>query len=424
MTSKEKKIKNWYKLDNVAKIFPPTKDKKDTRKFRFSVGLKENVDSEVLKEALDITLKEFPTFSSVIKRGLFWYYLEESDIEARPILESTPICDYRDINDLVFKVFFYKKRISLEVNHELTDGTGALLFLRNLTAKYLQIKHKIKKPLIINDSSIEEKNDDSFAKYSKNNYDLKPTYKEKAYHIKKEEYSLNRLRVIEGLMSCSKVLEQAKKYNTTLTVYIASLYIKSICMTMSERERKKRIYIMIPVNLRKYFDSSTTKNFFNTVNVSYKCNKSSSLKDIIASIDKQLKDNLTKEALSKNMNTLLLFEELFIVRLIPIFIKDIILKIAHLISKRTCTSVFSNVGIVTMPECLDKYIEYFDFFTSTSGIQLCACSYKDNLMLSFTSHFKNSEIEKNLFRMLSKEGVDITINSNIIKEDTLNEDLL
>ena len=41
----------------------------------------------------------------------------------------------------------------------------------------------------------------------------------------------------------------------------------------------------------------------------------------------------------------------------------------------------------------EKYIDYFDVFISTETIQMCMCSYEDNMVLSFTSKFTTSEIE-------------------------------
>ena len=38
------KSENWNKLDNAAKIFPPTSNERDTKVFRFSCQLKEPVD--------------------------------------------------------------------------------------------------------------------------------------------------------------------------------------------------------------------------------------------------------------------------------------------------------------------------------------------------------------------------------------------
>ena len=81
------------------------------------------------------------------------------------------------------------------------------------------------------------------------------------------------------------------------------------------------------------------------------------------------------------------------------------------------TMTLSNVGRIEMPEVLQPYIEYFDVFSSTDGIQVCMCSYLDNFMVSFTSHFVNSEIEKNFFRALSEEKIDITIHTNVFDEE-------
>lgn len=419
-----KKNKSWYKLDNAAKIFPPTTNKYDPKTFRFAVSLKEDVDSDILKEALDITLKDFPIFLSVLKKGVFWYYLEESDIEAIPVLENSPICDYMEEDKLLFKVMYYKKRISVEVSHTLTDGTGTLFFLRSLTANYLEMKYDIKDTTVLDTSSTIEKSADSFSKYYKSSIKIANPLKEKAYHIKYSNYPENRIKVIEGLMSCKEVLKLAKSYNTTLTVYLTSLLIESIAMNMSIKERRNPIYITVPVNLRKYFPSDTVRNFFNTISVSYKYTENTKFEDIIQSIDKQFKSNLTKDELDKKMNSLAILENIFVIRLVPIFIKDIALKISYYFSRRHHTMTLSNIGIITMPKEFEKYIDYFDVFASTDGIQACMCSYKDSLMVSFTSHFINTEIEKNFFRKLANNNIDVTINSNIVEEDDIDEEML
>ena len=67
--------KRWYKLENAAKIFPPTSTKNDTKVFRFYVELNECIEQKILDRALQKTLKEFPLFRSTLKKGFFWYYL-------------------------------------------------------------------------------------------------------------------------------------------------------------------------------------------------------------------------------------------------------------------------------------------------------------------------------------------------------------
>ena len=67
--------KSWSRLDNAAKIFPPTSNARDTKVFRFACELREQVQEAPLQRALEETLALFPIFRSVIRHGLFWLSL-------------------------------------------------------------------------------------------------------------------------------------------------------------------------------------------------------------------------------------------------------------------------------------------------------------------------------------------------------------
>ena len=75
--------KDWYKLDNAAKIFPVIYSKKDTSSFRLSCVFYEDVKYQYLEEALKEALKRFPTFCVKLKRGFFWYYFEHNYNQTR-----------------------------------------------------------------------------------------------------------------------------------------------------------------------------------------------------------------------------------------------------------------------------------------------------------------------------------------------------
>ena len=99
---------------------------------------------------------------------------------------------------------------------------------------------------------------------------------------------------------------------------------------MSIKDKRRPVVITIPVNLRKYFKSNTARNFFNTITVEYKFNEDNdSLEEIIKSVDQQFKTKLTKEHLDYQMNSLAVLENVFIIRLVPVFIKDLVLKWFH-----------------------------------------------------------------------------------------------
>ena len=94
--------------------------------FVFYCELKEEVNPDVLQEALNQTIETFPTFLMVLRKGLFWHYLEPCNL--RPIVkeEYKEPCSRLYIKDkktLLFEVTYYKKRINFEVFHVLTDGT-------------------------------------------------------------------------------------------------------------------------------------------------------------------------------------------------------------------------------------------------------------------------------------------------------------
>lgn len=417
------KIKKWYKLDNAGKIFPPTSDKNDPKVFRFACELYEDIEKFILQSALNKTLEEFPMFLSSLKKGLFWYYLETSSVIPKVLEENNYICDKMD-KDLLFRVTFYKKRINLEVYHALTDGTGAICFLKTLVSNYLIEKYNIEKPIHIDTSSIYEKETDGFEKYYSKIKGTKLPKNPKAYILNGRLYPEYRLKVIEGIVSTNEVIKLAKNYNTTVTVYLTSVLIKSIGMTMTRKEKRKPVIVTIPVNLRKYFKSDTARNFFNTITVLYKFNNdNNNLNDIIKEIGSQFNDKLTKENLDKQMNSLAVLENIFILRLVPVFIKDLVLKYFYKRSRREQTIALSNVGIIELPEEIRDYVKLFDVFASTDCTQICMCSYLDNMTLSFTSHFVSSEIQKNFFDELSSNNIDVIINTNEV-EDVSYEEVL
>ena len=105
----------WYKIDNAAKIVPSTAVGTDTRVFRLTCDLYEDVDERTLQKALDLAIPEFPYFGSVLRKGVFWYYLEASRTPAIVHIENKPPCSaiyHEGRRNLLYRVVYYKKRIN------------------------------------------------------------------------------------------------------------------------------------------------------------------------------------------------------------------------------------------------------------------------------------------------------------------------
>ncbi len=418
-----KKIK-WRRLDNASKIFPPTVTNRDTKVFRLYCELIDDVDPEILQQALSPTLDSFPLYRSILRRGVFWYYFESSDFEPKVEEESKPLCAplyLKAEKNLLFRVFYYKKRINVEIFHALSDGAGAIWFFETLIYHYMTSKYKNQLPddfpKINYKASMSQKMDDSFEKTYSKNRPTEPVEKTpsiKAYHLRGTKVEENRTKLIEGTLSAKKILALAHEYNTTLTVFMTALYFYVINKDMPSKMRKHPVVLQVPINLRQFFESNTARNFFGTMNIQYDFSSQNvELQDIIHSVSESFKRELTREKINIHLDHLMALEKNPFARIIPLPIKDIALKVANRIQDRNITSSISNVGRIMMPKEFEPFIHKFSLSVSARRPQIIICSYMDNLIVSFTSPYQETDLQRTYFQFLADKGIDVGISSNL-----------
>lgn len=411
------KASKWRKLDNAAKIFPATSGKRDTRVFRFSCELKEEIDGILLQKALDVTMKGYPMFRSVMRKGLFWYYLEKSELMPQVREEYKAPCDdlyIRDQKSLLFEVTYYKKRINFEVFHALTDGTGATLFLKELVKNYLQEAHREEipeeVPLLDEDITNHDKEDDSFSRYYDSSMRQAKKKKVHSYQIHQAAAEGGGLQIVEGVVSSKGLLQKAREYGVSISVFLTAVFLCAIHREMSPGKERYPVILMVPVNLRKYFPSESMLNFFGWIEPGYRFESGkTSFEDVLHQVKDYYKEELTREKMAARMNSYLSLERHPLLRVIPLEVKNLFMQAGARMARNDVTAIFSNMGVITMPEVYAKYIELFHVFTSTPKIELCMCSFEDRLVMSFTSRFENVNIQRNFFQILEEKGVSVKI---------------
>lgn len=416
-----KKPVEWTKLDNAAKIFPPTTNGKDTKVFRFVCELTDEIDKDILQGALEKTLELFPMYSCILRSGVFWYYFESTELKPEVQEEYKLPCSTLyspNRRNLLFEVTYFRRRINLEMYHALADGTGALGFFKTLLYFYITEKYRDnfggKLPKLDYDASFSQKMDDSFLKHYTGGKQPNKIKITKAYHITGHRTIDNRMTIIEGVMPVAQILNLAHRYNTTLTIYLTALFIMSIYKEMPARSRKYPVVLSVPVNLRTYFPSVTARNFFGNIYIRWQFSKDNDkLEDIIARVKEAFEQELTEEKLRGHMDQLSSLEHNAFMRVVPLVLKDKALRLADRLSNKGITAALSNVGKITLCDELEPYIEMFNCFFSARRPQIGMCSFHDKLVVSFASPYIGTDIQKNFFRMLSGEGVSITISSNI-----------
>lgn len=420
----EQKRAYWRSLDNAAKLFSAASSPKDTRVFRFYCELKEEVKEEILQEALNQTIQKYPVFLSVMRKGLFWHYLEKSEL--RPVVreEYKEPCSslyVRDKKTLLFEVTYYKKRINFEVFHALTDGTGATEFLRELVKNYLYLIHEEDlEPLELSNQylTVKDQEDDSFSRYYDPDFPRKKKKKIRAVQIKKGGKGYEELQINEASMSVKELLGIAREKKVSMSVLLTAAFICAIHEEMSRMQEKKPVILMVPVNLRKIFPSDSMLNFFGYIEPGYQFGGGKdSFEDVLEAVKLYFQENLSKEHMAGRMNELIAIEKHKILKWAPLELKNRCIRAGAKMAEQEVTAVLSNMSVVKMPEDYAQYIEKFGVYTSTNRTELCICSFQDTLSLGFTSRYDSTNIQRNFYRILKELGASVKVAEPDFPED-------
>ena len=420
----------WYKLDNAAKIIPSSVEGADTRVFRLVCELKEDVDPELLQEALDRTMPEFPHMNCCLRRGVFWYYLDtwrgNPTVQEETLHALSSLYKAGHRNPL-FRVVYFHKRISLEMFHVLADGTGGFVFLNHIVAQYLSLKYGLNPGEFLQDvSSITEKEQDAFGQFYegkklqkihnrepvRKNF-MKDMFPVKAHQIQGHVDDDLWQHLIEGTVQTSKLLDAAHGFGVTVGVLIVSLYVEAIISQMSSRDKRRPIVVSVPVNLRQYFPSATTRNFYGAIQVRFDTAKyDGTLKSILQEIEREFSENLTEEKMFQTMNSYAALENNYAVKMTPLFLKYWGIRGYNNLVKTGVTTSVSNIGSIHISESLSQYVEKYAAFMAARTAFICLISFGDKTVFGVTSCFTEHTVFMRFFRRLTAMGIPVEITSN------------
>lgn len=417
----------WDRLDNTAHLFPVIAGESMSNVYRISVTLTELVQPELLQQALDIVLPKFDGFNLRLRQGVFWYYFEENGKPAPRVREEVNFpCRFIQQNknqSYMFRVTYYKYRINLEVFHVLTDGMGGINFLKELTYQYLRLAHpELKEQVgdfLSSDTSMNR--EDSFLKNYKKS--CKKGYQTKrAYLIKGEKLPAGEFGVMHGYMQIPELKEVCHSYGVSINEYLVGVYIWSVyteCMHGMASEQPIRV--AVPVNLRPYFNSITTKNFFVMVSAEFHPTKDIyTFEEVLHIVSESLRSQINKENLEKLFSYNVSNEKLLIARAVPLFLKNIAMRYVYTTSALANTATVTNIGNITVAEEYQPYVELFHAYLAMSKgqhLKGTICSYGKTLVFSFSYDLVDPSVQRGFFRKLAADGVHVEIDTNGVNYD-------
>lgn len=417
----------WMRLDNAAKIYPAAKRRNWNNFFRISATLTEPIDTGVLASALDVTARRFPSIAVRLRRGVFWYYLEEIP-KTSPIQpeKSCPLAHapFHEVRQCAFRVLVYKNRVAVEFFHALTDGTGALVFVKTLLAEYLSEKYGLSVPAEkgvlgrLEEPSPEEL-EDSFAHYAG---DVTASRAEStAYHLSGTPERDGYKNLVTMMIPAEKLRACAKEHGVSVTELLCAAMMQAIGELQAEKvpnvRHRKPVKVLIPVNLRNLFPSRSLRNF-----ASY----------ITPEIDPRMGDCCFSElcslvhhkmGLENNRRTMrakfaanVASERSPILRVMPLFIKNIAMKaVFDAVGECKSCLCLSNLGRVELPEVMVPYVQRMDFIIGVQARAPHDCgvvTWGDTVYINCIRSIQEPELEYRFYRVLHRLGLPVKVESN------------
>ena len=421
-SKKDNREIRWDRLDNTAHLFPVIAGESMSNVYRISVTLKELIQPEALQQALDMVLPKFDLFNVRLRSGVFWYYFEENNAPAPKVTEESAFpCRFivRNKNrNYLFRVTYYKYRINLEVFHVLTDGMGGINFLKELTYQYLRLVHpelrKDENDSLNHHTSLNR--EDSFLKNYKKSarrgYQTKKAFLIKGAHLPPGEFG-----VMHGYIPIGALKEVCKRYGVSINEYLVGTFVWSVYQEcLHGMPTKRPIRVAVPVNLRPFFDSITTKNFFAMVSAEFHPTKETyTFEEVLQIVRESLRAQIQKDNLEKLFSYNVSNEKVVWARMVPLPIKNIAIKTIYTQSALANTATVTNIGKIETESEYTPYIDmFYAFLAMSKGQHLkgTICAYGDTLSFNFSSDLADTSVQRGFFRQLSSDGLQVEIETN------------
>ncbi|WP_242861545.1 hypothetical protein [Cellulosilyticum ruminicola] len=149
----------------------------------------------------------------------------------------------------------------------------------------------------------------------------------------------------------------------SITKYLTALIIWGIYKEyLNGQVSKLPIAINVPINLRSFFESTTTRNFFAVSMIEFlPQDDTCTFEDVLKVVCEQMDEKITKDKLEQTISYNVSNEKKLYLRLMPLPFKNLALKYIFSQSNKATTTTLSNLGTIdVLPEFREE-IERFHF---------------------------------------------------------------
>ena len=417
----------WMRLDNAALIFPASQRRHWSNAFRLSFSFPDPVDPALLQRALDRVVLRFPSVCVRLRRSAFWFYLEEleraprvREDSAQPLVGMTRA----EIRRCAIRVLYYRDRMAVELFHAVTDGTGGMVFAKNLAAEYVRLRYGVQIPPECGLKDLDEKPpEEEFLDSFQDNAGPVAAPRD-SHDVFRPRGSLEPdrfLHVTLGIVSSALLLERARAMGVTVTAYLTALLLQSLLELQAQSQPRRRkqhpVKVQIPVNLRKLYGGETMRNFVAVANIGVDPRLGDySFEELVKIVHYQMQLTITEKNMRAIFTPNVNDEANPLLKVVPLGLKALIMRMVFdSIGERVSSLTLSNLGNVQLPAAMAPFVTRAEFVLGAQASSPYNCSvtsWQGETYINLVRNTVEPELERIFFTKLVKLGFHVKIEAN------------
>lgn len=361
--------KNQIPVDNSSILFFSLLKKTHANSYRFTMTLTEEVDPEILQQAVDRVYKRFPTIIAGFIPGFFHYF--QFPAQQPPQVQPDPGClrtmSREELHKCAYRVYYKDNTVSIEAFHALTDGYGAIASFTTLMAEYLRLKHGISIPAVetvrnLEDLPSEEEASDDYLVHQAG----KPLHLPSRYAYQLPGTPNEQWQVLNTTIEypAHRILEAAHRLGVSANTLLSGVMASTV-MEIQKKHNSgiiRPVRIMVPIDLRRFFGSRTFRNFIWYALPTMEPHEDTLPMDsLLKSFQTQLKEQAQGKRLAQIIAYNVRTQMNVFFRFLPRALKYAVMRLAYRYFGESNSSLtMTNLGNVKLPEAMAPYVKKLD----------------------------------------------------------------
>jgi len=405
-----------FSPDLAGFMFSNLSSKRSNEACRIAFLLHQPVQAAPLRHAFDDLRPRFPSFFVGLQRKMFSNQLVNAGHSGEVLPPQRECLPFKlGAKHPLVRAIYDGNWLAFEFAHIVADGGAGMVFAKTLLARYLELcGHTVDWTDLakLNEPPTEEELRDDY----KQNYRKcasktpQPPMPFHYYARKGKRF----LRVTTIQLQLPQLLAAVKAAECTVTEYLVAAYMLAFYRNSLRAQISYRpIRITIPVSLRKYYNSTSLRNFSLVTDLCFypRKNPNATHEDILDEIRGKLATLTTPENIDRMIYTNQSMREMPLANVVPNAVLRLGVRVGYMLVGEG-TSSLSNLGTFTLPPSLATHVQDTQVAVSNSrraALQTIAHTYQNHHNIIFTRSTRDKSVILAMAKVLQELGLDAQV---------------